>query len=35
MADLILHGATDLIDALILNFARFSEWRLIEETAVL
>jgi sarcosine oxidase subunit beta len=35
MADLILHGATDLIDARILDWTRFSEGRLIEETAVL
>jgi len=35
MADLILHGATDLIDARILDCARFSEGRLIEETVVL
>jgi len=35
MADLILQGATDLIDARILDCARFREGRLIEETAVL
>ncbi len=35
MADLILHGETDLIDARILDGARFSEGGLIEETAVL
>jgi len=35
VADLILKGATDLIDAKLLNYARFAEGRLIEETAVL
>jgi sarcosine oxidase subunit beta len=35
MADLILKGETDLIDARLLDFARFSEGRLIEETSVL
>jgi sarcosine oxidase subunit beta len=35
MADLILRGATDLIDARILDGARFREGRVIEETAVL
>ncbi len=34
-ADLILQGATDLIDSSLLNAARFQEGRLIEETAVL
>ena len=34
-ADLILRGATDLIDASALSAARFEEGRLIEETAVL
>ncbi len=34
-ADLILKGATDLIDASLLNASRFAEGRLIEETAVL
>ena len=35
MADLILKGATDMIDARLLDYARFTENRLIEETAVL
>jgi sarcosine oxidase subunit beta len=35
LSDLILHGSTDLIDASLLDLARFSENRLIEETAVL
>jgi sarcosine oxidase, subunit beta len=35
LADLILKGSTDLIDARLLDFARFAEGRLIEETAVL
>jgi hypothetical protein len=35
MADLILKGATDLIDTRMLDCARFSEGRLIEETSVL
>lgn len=35
MADLILKGATELIDARMLDCARFSENRLIEETSVL
>jgi sarcosine oxidase subunit beta len=35
LADLILHGSTDLIDAHLLDYARFAEGRLIEETAVL
>jgi sarcosine oxidase subunit beta len=35
MADLILKGTTDLVDARMLDFARFSEGRLIEETSVL
>ena len=35
MADLILKGATELIDARMLDYARFSEGRLIEETSVL
>jgi sarcosine oxidase subunit beta len=35
LADLILKGATDLIDAQLLNYSRFAEGRLIEETAVL
>jgi sarcosine oxidase, subunit beta len=35
MADLILKGTTDLIDTRMLDCARFSEGRLIEETSVL
>jgi sarcosine oxidase subunit beta len=35
LSDLILHGRTDLIDASVLNLARFAEGRMIEETAVL
>jgi len=35
LADLILTGNTDLIDAKLLDYARFAEGRLIEETAVL
>jgi sarcosine oxidase subunit beta len=35
LADLILKGTTDLIDAKLLDYARFAEGRLIEETAVL
>jgi sarcosine oxidase, subunit beta len=35
LADLILNGSTDLIDAKLLDYARFAEGRLIEETAVL
>ena len=35
LADLILTGSTDLIDARLLDYNRFSEGRLIEETAVL
>lgn len=35
MADLILKGTTDMIDAKLLDCARFAEGRLIEETAVL
>jgi sarcosine oxidase subunit beta len=35
MADLILKGSTDMIDAKLLDYARFAEGRLIEETAVL
>ena len=34
MADLILKGATDLIDARLLDYARFAEGRMIQETAV-
>jgi len=35
LSDLILTGRTDLIDASLLNFARFAEGRTIHETAVL
>jgi sarcosine oxidase subunit beta len=35
LADLILTGQTDLIDASLLNLSRFAEERLIHETAVL
>jgi sarcosine oxidase subunit beta len=35
LADLILRGGTDLIDASVLNLARFAEGRMIEETAIL
>ena len=35
LSDLILKGSTDLIDAKLLDYARFAEGRLIEETAVL
>ena len=35
LADLILKGTTDLIDARLLDYARFAEGRMIEETAVL
>jgi sarcosine oxidase subunit beta len=35
LSDLILSGATDLIDASLLNFTRFDEGRTIHETAVL
>jgi sarcosine oxidase, subunit beta len=35
LSDLILAGKTDLIDASLLNFARFAEGRMIHETAVL
>jgi sarcosine oxidase, subunit beta len=35
LADLILHGTTDLIDARLLDLARFAEGRTIHETAVL
>jgi sarcosine oxidase subunit beta len=35
LADLILHGKTDLIDAKLLDLARFAEGRTIHETAVL
>jgi sarcosine oxidase subunit beta len=35
LSDLILNGATNLIDASLLNFSRFAEGRLIHETAIL
>ena len=35
LSDLILTGKTDLIDASLLDFARFAEGRMIHETAVL
>jgi sarcosine oxidase subunit beta len=35
LSDLILTGKTDLIDASLLNLARFAEGRIIHETAVL
>ncbi len=35
LADLILKGSTDLIDAKLLDYARFAEGRHIEETAVI
>jgi sarcosine oxidase subunit beta len=35
LSDLILRGATDLIDSSLLSLSRFAEGRLIEETAVL
>jgi sarcosine oxidase subunit beta len=35
LADFILRGKTDLIDASLLDLARFSEGRMIKETAVL
>ena len=35
LADLILHGQSDLVDTRALNLARFAEGRLIHETAVL
>ncbi|HUS18822.1 MAG TPA: FAD-dependent oxidoreductase, partial [Terriglobales bacterium] len=35
LADLILHGKTELIDAPLLDLNRFSEGRMIHETAVL
>lgn len=34
LADLILQGTTDLIDAKLLDYNRFAEGRMIEETAV-
>jgi sarcosine oxidase, subunit beta len=35
LSDLILHARTDLIDASVLNLARFAEGRMVEETSVL
>jgi len=35
LSDLILHSRTDLIDAEVLNLQRFTEGRLVHETAVL
>lgn len=35
LADLILHGTTELIDARLLDLARFAEGRTIHETAIL
>lgn len=35
LADLILEGSTDLIDARLFDYARFAEARLIQETGVL
>ena len=35
LSDLIMTKKTDLIDASLLNFSRFAEGRMIEETAVL
>ena len=35
LADLILHGTTDLIDVSLLDLARFAEGRTIHETAIL
>ncbi len=35
LSDLILHGTTELIDASLLDLARFAESRMIQETAVL
>jgi len=35
IADLILHGKSDLIDTAQLNVDRFATGRLLEETAVL
>jgi len=35
VADIVLKGATDLVDAKLLDLARFAERRMIEETAVL
>jgi sarcosine oxidase, subunit beta len=35
VSDLILRGTSDLVDTRLLNYARFAEGRLLEETAVL
>jgi hypothetical protein len=35
LSDLILTGKTDLVDASLLNLARFAQGRMIRETAVL
>ena len=35
LSDLILTGTTELIDASLLNLARFAEGRMIHETTVL
>jgi len=35
LADLLIHGKTDLVDAPLLGLARFAENRMIHETAVL
>ena len=35
LSDLILQGTTDLVDSSLLSLSRFSEGRMIEETAVL
>ena len=35
LADLLLEGETDLIDASLLDLSRFAQGRMIEETAVL
>jgi sarcosine oxidase subunit beta len=35
LSDLILNGKTDLIEASLLDFSRFAEGRMIQETAVL
>ncbi len=34
-ADLILKGASDIVDTQLLNFERFAAGRLLDETAVL
>jgi sarcosine oxidase subunit beta len=35
MADILMHGKSDMVDTRVLNFERFGEGRLLEETAVL